>query len=65
MIVEQTQGTFPAGNAEYYGLGTMLSFLSGGTTPPAVTAQGQEKLFIGEIQQLGLGMIMDTSMGGN
>lgn len=63
MIVEQTVGTYPSADAAYYGFGNMNSYLSGPTEPPPSVASSGDKQFIGEIQQLGLGAILDASMG--
>ncbi len=38
MIAAQPIGTFSAADAEYYGFGKMLAYLSGTTTPVAPTA---------------------------
>lgn len=62
MIIEQTQGLYPAANVVYYGFGSGQSFISGPTTP-ATAFVLSDKQFIGEIQQLGPGSNLDTNMG--
>lgn len=62
MILEQTQGIYPAADVLYYGFGSVLTFISGPTTPTP-SLSGSDHQFLGEIQQIGFGSILDASIG--
>jgi len=65
MLVSQTSGLFSAGNAEYFGFGKLMAFLSGTTTPPAPPAGNDDanKIRVGIVRS---GYVSDgnPSVGG-